>query len=525
MRNVPFPFALVFVFSCVSTAWSAASGGWPLIVVRQSDLTDPAFLEKAIALHAAHPGSCDEIWFSASAPCCKPEVARRKLEESCVRWRKACDAAGIRLSVQQAITLGHGYCMLGKPGTQAAAGVFAPEEVRTFGEDAWMVGKDGKRMTWRRFCPSSPEVLAMTCDYAKLVLETARPSSYWPDDDLRLGYSTDLGCFCPRCRGKSQEDLLCAYLDALRRAADEVGATVRFGLQTVRPHVRDTVRDYRRMLETLSGGGRYAVAIRPGNGHYDETKPRNMIEKTICTAREAERCRGYGGLVGTVCYEEENYPRLALNKSPAAIVTECALALASGADTVSVYFAAGGERPDDIRDYATFVTCIADSRPYFLRLSESTKRTHLGGVVAGDNVAVAGIPVSVPESPAATPWPASLGSAKTPILRATFRRQALDALDAATDGRFPVRIDLTHALRILPRIDDRGKVDSVTVLNCSIGETFPFEMRVRGPAGEIAEIEFPRTAPRRVKLTRKDGETVVSFPSLAGWQIATVFFR
>jgi hypothetical protein len=43
-----------------------------------------------------------------------------------------------------------------------------------------------------------------------------------------------------------------------------------------------------------------------------------------------------------------------LHKSPNAIVTEAALALASGCDTVSFYWA-DGEKPERIEDYERFV--------------------------------------------------------------------------------------------------------------------------------------------------------------------------
>ncbi len=45
----------------------------------------------------------------------------------------------------------------------------------------------------------SPDVLSYEREYAKTVMRVARPSSYWLDDDLRLGVSKPDGCFCDRC--------------------------------------------------------------------------------------------------------------------------------------------------------------------------------------------------------------------------------------------------------------------------------------------------------------------------------------
>ena len=51
------------------------------------------------------------------------------------------------------------------------------------------------------------------------------------------------------------------------------------------------------------------------------------------------------------------------------------------------------------------------------------------------------------------------------------RKKLLDAIDAASGGLFPVRIDKCRALRILPRGRVDGRLDSVTIINLSIGET------------------------------------------------------
>lgn len=514
-----FPFAaLLFAF--------AASAAEPFIAIRQAmpAVLHGDFIGKTIEIHARHPGSCDEIWFDAPDVVCTEKFARETLGRL-LRWRAACEKAGIRFSVQQGNTLGHGQCLRGTAEAKPSFSTYAPGDLQTFTDDAWMVDAHGNRLTWRRFCPSSPETIDAAYRYAKLVLQTLRPYSYWPDDDLRLGFCTQRGCFCERCRGRSPEELLAGYLKAYRRAADEVCPAVRFGLQTVAPSRPETVSDYRKMLASLSDG-KTPVSIRPGDLFFSEKDPRDVVRKTLGTAAEAERCSSYGDLVGRICHEEDNYPRTALQKSPAAIVIECALALASGANSLSMYYAAGGEEQDDLDDYERFARCVAESRPYLERVAASTERTHLGGVVAAVNVALSGVPVAVAESPAALLWPQSIqvSDAKNP-LSGCLRKRILEELDRQTAGKFPVRVDFNHALRILPRIDRHGRVDSVTVFNCSMGETFPFAMRVRNPAGPQAVVEFPRKPPSDVPASVASGETVVQMPSVGGYQIVTVFFE
>lgn len=201
----------------------------------------------------------------------------------------------------------------------------------------------------------------------------------------------------------------------VRTAANEVMPECRLSLQTVGSYALENGRGYGPILDELSDRGRIPAGIRPGHGCYTEERPFDLIEKALWCTREAERCRRLGDVCGTVCYEEETYPRRVMHKSPGAIVTESALAIASGCDTISLYWA-DGESEERIEDYERFVRVVAWVRPYFERLSASTKRTLLGGVArfigahaheqkgfsmddAGDAaLARIGIPVTVAES-------------------------------------------------------------------------------------------------------------------------------
>ena len=102
-------------------------------------------------------------------------------------FRPICDKIGVALSYQQGLTLGHSAAHDGppKPGEQI------------FPDSAWQVDKDGNRLGI--LCPRSPAVIDYERACAKAILQTARPASYWLDDDLRLGIHKPNGCFCPRC--------------------------------------------------------------------------------------------------------------------------------------------------------------------------------------------------------------------------------------------------------------------------------------------------------------------------------------
>ena len=290
-----------------------------------------------------------------------------------------------------------------------------------------------------------------------------------------------------------------------------------------------------------------------------------MVKKCLSVAREAERCRGYGALVGSVCYEQETYPRYVLHKSPGAIMTECALALASGCNSLSLYWYSHAA-PEPIEEYDRFVRTLAAARPYFRRLADSTRRTRLGGVArfvgsaaaetagfdlrdnADFDLACAGVPVTVAESGTKV-WyitgksrsemteadKAAIASGAVVSLdgigkfpRAGRRKKLLDDLDAATKGAFPVRIDECRALRILPRVREDGTLDSVTILNLSIGDTDEMVVRVRNPAAGRAfwqDAKLSAPVPVDILPGASANERVVKISNLAGWQIGTIFFE
>ncbi|MBQ6923084.1 MAG: hypothetical protein IJQ73_00445 [Kiritimatiellae bacterium] len=574
---------------------------WPLVAIRHtSALTEaPEIFARLMECHRRHPGACDEFWFSGGLRM-TPESAAAATEKIAA-FRPLCDEAGIRLSYQQGLTLGHGVSHHGtpKPGEQA------------FPEDAWRIDADGNRLGL--LCPRSSFVLAYEHRFAKAIIGTAKPDSYWLDDDLRLGAWKPQGCFCGRCIGAFNAktggnwtraelakrlfgdadrrdcsphldplradwaafnaESLALYAAAVRKAADELGSPCRLGYQAIWADATYNGPDYRPLLAALSGPAHQSVGIRPGAGFYTEAEPRGMVEKCLSVAREAERCRTNNGespnpLVACICYEQETYPRHVLHKSPGAIMTECALALASGCDSLSLYWY-DHAAPEPVEEYDRFVRTLACARPYFERLAASTRRTRLGGVArfVGSaaleapgfdlrdkrdfDLACAGIPVTVADPGASVyyitgksraemteaeqrsfasraPSPAIVDVSdieKYPL--ASRRTKLLDDLDAVTGGAFPVRVDACRPLRILPRVREDGRLDSVTILNLSIGGTDELKVRVRRPVSRRALLQGPKM-PSPVPVTCEpdatSDEAVVTIADIPGWQIVTLFF-
>ena len=610
-------------------------GRWPFIVIRHDMSVNgkPEEFRRLVEAHKRHPGACDEFWFATGSRKTVPELEKELATFTC--YRAMCDDAGILFGYQQGLTLGHGERHDGKP---------KPGE-QEFPDDAWQRGRDGGRIPF--LCPRSPAVLEYEREYAKTVMRFADPSSYWIDDDLRLGVSKPEGCFCDRCIAAfnaktggswTRETLvarlfdasiaqdpvraqwsgfnaesLAVYAAAVRKATDELGSHCRLAYQAVSADRSYPARDYSPLLKALSGASGAPVGIRPGHGHYTEETPRGIIAKCLAVAREAERIRECGAsrppsrqdertpAVASICYEEETYPRRMLHKSPGAIVAECSLAVASGCDSVSIYWFPG-DAPMPDGEYDRCLETTVRARPYLERLAASTRRTHLGGVArfvgsaaaetpdfdlydeTDFNLACAGIPVTV-ANPGASAWyltdkslrempPANAGfaagapslgnagfvagapslanagfAAGAPSLgnagfvagapspavdltgigrfpTAARRTQLLDDLDAATHGAFPVRIDECRALRILPRVLPDGRLDSVTLLNLSIGDTGPLTVRLRNPVSGRIEWQGPDGSAPEPLATAPGAtpcETAAIIQNLGPWQIGTVF--
>ena len=569
----------------VAAAAAFGTGAAPsLIVVRQEEhleLNREKF--KAILdIHRRYPGSCDEFWMSDRDFFRTFADLTNHLEatEAC---RADFERAGVKIAFQQGFNLGHWYN--GDIETFRAA---YPKGAEIFSYD-----RDGKECEGF-LCPRSPEVLDRERKYVELVVKTLRPASYWIDDDLRLSFCKSEACYCERClrafnakyglkltreelvkRIYSNEDReplrakwsafnaesLAGYMKAAREGAERAGGKVLLGQESIWPEMTYSGRDYFPQLRALANGGKHEVGIRAGAGWYQEDSPRGMVEKALSVAREAERCRT-AGFVTTVCYEEENYQRIVLNKSPGAIVTEAALGLASGCDTISLYF--NDERiPEPIEEYERFAKAVAAARPYYEALSAAAKRTRLAGLsrFVGSAVderrnfdfrdrselpwALAGIPISVMEAEyplwyvnetsrremtAADKEKLAKGTVvELPRMRLdrptqAERLQLLDAIDRATKGAFPVRVDACRPLRVLPRVNAAGELDCVTLLNCSIGETDELKVRIRRPVGAKAVWMQPGKAPVALKHEVGEKEGVLTLPSIAGWQIGTVFF-
>ena len=373
---------------------------WPFLILRHMGAINrtPDYAAELFKIHDRFPGVIEEIWFSSGAggSWWRGADFTRKRCEQLKPLAEAARKRGIMFSIQQN-SLGHGT---------------DPEVLKwkdlVFKEDDWVLSVSGKREPGT-LCPTSPRVLEVYYKQASIYLKELKPSSFWPDDDMRLD-GKPFGCFCPRClerfnretgRNVTREMLrdafwgntpdgqmrhdwieynsrrIADFAAQLRKAVDDVYPECRLGRQANPAFGRYNGYSYQHLLKTMAGKSG-EVGIRPGGGFYSDSRPREMLKKAIDIARESSRCIKYG-FVRQICYEAENYPHISMLKTPEAEMIECAMMLFAGADSLALYWhdAANRESPENSH---FFLQTVAEFRPYFETIRDTVKDLPLGGI-------------------------------------------------------------------------------------------------------------------------------------------------
>lgn len=592
----------------------------PFFMVRINEAARlrPDDMREALRINAACPGSVDGYWFDL--PMWNELSETYKAFEAYRPLHQKCDELGITFDAQ-VFTLGHG--------TFWAETNNVPYLLHSFPDDAWQVDPDGRRLNM--LCPRSPAVHDYVADYFAAMGETLKPNTVWLDDDLRLGFGHEDGCFCDNCirvfnktyghaftraelaerlfKGAEREpvrrewlrfvsDSLACYGAAVRKGIDRTHPSCRLGYQSVSSaSLRATGQDANALMSALAGGERVPTAIRIGSGCYGENLS-EIVAKMLDIAREVERCRASGIPFAQICNEQENYQREILHKSAEATMVESALALAVGCDSLAEY--RWGSRGEPMLDYAEFAAKTAAWRPYLKRIAAFSRGTTLGGVarfvgsdydltrrfsVLDDNdahISGLGVPLTVRESGtrcfyvdeltmeewgaddarklladggsavvSTNAWDALLAKGGEPLRKAARdgrlvkldfsvlrprnwallpntaeRKTLLDALDRATGGAFPVRIERSHRFYVYPRVRRAdGKVAAVTFYNGSTGASPATEVSVRRPAGAYPVMALPEQSDLPLYVTRMTKDEIrFVIPSLGGRQVGTVIF-
>ena len=382
---------------------TAAGADFPFIAIRNmgSGAANPRFTEAIFAANEKYPGLVDEIWFGGCSPYVAPPLDEALVAPQ-LKYRAECERRGIKFSLQQGPTLGYDGQHSAPPGLDL------PDTV-------WAMTPDGKRHPGV-CCPTSPEVRELNLKSAKVVIGGLKPYSYWPDDDLRLSKRNNRICFCDRCvkafNGRSGRNLTRAQLNAAlygkpgdkavradwiahncrvladfasvyREAADAAYPDCRLGLQHMNSDAEHFSCEYsggtpKPILEALRGKRAPLVGYRPGYAFYNERRPLDMFRKAFDIMVSTTEAARYG-FVDRMCHEAENWPHVAALKTPNSQMVENSLALASGCNSLALYWGSDHYGEDE-SCWSYYFDCLAKWKPFFLAVTGAAKGTVPSGL-------------------------------------------------------------------------------------------------------------------------------------------------
>ncbi|MBR2611530.1 MAG: hypothetical protein IKC72_00545 [Clostridia bacterium] len=105
----------------------------------------------------------------------------------------------------------------------------------------------------------------------------------------------------------------------------------------------------------------------------------------------------------------------------------------------------------------------------------------------------------------------------------TFRRDMLiRAMNYISDKPFATYVKSVGQVACVPRVDEQGKVVSVTVLNVSISECEDIELAISNPIGRDARIVDPYLPEKKASLEKLGEYFTVKIGNLAPWRVRTV---
>lgn len=513
----------------------------PLLTMRlRANDTDTLEIWRTnFAAVAAHPGCCDEIWFSTGTgvPPLDWHRARVAVIAEAV---KDVRSQGIVPSLQFQATLGHGD----KFGT--------PE---MFALKTW-TGWTGWQGLETRYCncPRQPAFHAYLREVSKIYAPLGF-ASLWIDDDLRIGhhqpsdsYGRRIGCFCESC--------ICAFnaetgakwtREALSRTimSDEALAARwrRFSLDSVcqvartiaevfrelspatmmaiqHANTEDSIDQVKAVLQTLHVVSGNAVGCRPGGGSYYDDDPNCVVLKNLQNG-------WFRGQVEDSDYvkvwtpEIESWPRTYYSRSSQGVLVEGFSALMYGMNAVSFFISNGAkeeaalygrthwaalaEASSVLRGYARM---IADCRP-------------VGFVMPGKptiGIRRAAIPVLSGVGRSLGNLSADECRLDVNLMTSAEVQQLRDALDQRAGG-LPAVVASPFSGLVQVHVSAFGELRTVALLNTRISAQGPVRVRLRGVSTHDASVVWNEMCrkPIRLAVEAEGGAAFVTIPEIAPW--------
>ena len=545
MKNVNRPLSpfkiLIVCLSCAVSAngHAAAAGVRPLLTMRlRANDTDTTEVWKGnLKAMAAHPGCCDEIWFSTG--CGVPTLDWHRARAAVIaQASRDVRALGIMPSLQFQATLGHGDSL-------GTAEMFVSKH--------W-TGWTGPTGIETKFCncPRQPAFLA----YLREVSRIYAPLGFgtlWIDDDLRIehhqpseSYGRHLGCWCATClkafnaetaanwtradlaraivtndvlaaRWRTfQIDAICTVAKTVGEAFHELSPDTRLAYQHAGyDKVAEPVLAVLRTLHETSGR---AVGSRPGGGSYYDDNPNEQVLKSLKTGWFRARL-GSPDWVDVWTPEIESWPRTYYSRSPQGVLVEGFTALMYGMNSVSFFISNGKMESPDLFG-ATHWRALAAAAPVLRGYARTIDGClPVGFAMDGEpkiGVRRAAIPVLAGVGRRVGTLTKAEGALNVNMMTSADVQKLRDDLDRRAGGLPAVVESPFLGLMQLHESADGG-FRALALVNTRISEQGPVVVKLRRFQTGAATWHEMRRPPQGLPVERRGSDAFVTIPSVAAW--------
>ena len=533
----------VFLLCCASVSLAGAAGAHPLLSMRlRADDTDTrAAWEANFKSVAAHPGCCDEIWFSTG--CGVPTLEWHRARAAVIaEAAKDCRAKGIVPSLQFQATIGHG----------------------DFSE--YPTSELFKMKTWTGWTgPTGIETKSCNCprqsvflDYLREVSRIYAPlgfGSLWIDDDLRIefhepsgSYGKHPGCWCATCLAAFnaatgakwtrpglaqaigtndvlsaswrafQTESVCAVAKAVAEVFHELSPDTMLGLQHASyDAVADSIGAILKTLHEVSGK---PVGSRPGGGSYYDDNPNEMVLKSVTTGWFRTRL-GNPDWVGVWTPEIESWPRTYYSRSPQGVLVEGFTALTYGMNAIS-FFISNGAKEDPSLYGRTHWDALAAAAPTLRGYARTIAGCHPVGFALPGKVEIgirrAAIPVLAGPGRSCGELTEKERALNVNMMTSAAVQKLRDDLDRRVGG-LPavVRSPFLGLMQI--HVDAEDRPAAVALVNTRISAQGPVRVELRQLPEGVRTVSWQALcrAPERLPVERTGRGVSVTIPEIAAW--------
>ena len=490
---------------------------------------------------AAHPGCCDEVWFSTG--CGVPTLEWHRARAAVIaEAAKDCRAKGIVPSLQFQATIGHGD--------------FSEDPTSELFRMKTWTGWTGPTGIETKFCncPRQPAFLAYLREVSRIYAPLGF-GSLWIDDDLRIeyhepsgSYGKHPGCWCATClktfnaaTGAKwmrpglaqairtndvlsaswrafQAESVCAVAKAVAEVFHELSPDTMLGLQ----HASyDAVADsIGAILKTLHGVSGKPVGSRPGGGSYYDDNPNEQVLKSIKSGWFRGRL-GNPDWIGVWTPEIESWPRTYYSRSPQGVLVEGFTALMYGMNAVSFFISNGAKESPELfggthwkalekaapvlRDYAR---AIAGCRP--------TGFTMPGKAQIG--IRRAAIPVLAGPGRSCGALTERECALNVNMMTSADVQKLRDELDRRAGG-LPAVVCSPFLGLMQVHVDAESRLAAVALVNTRISTQGPVRVRLRALPQGVRFVVWQSLGCRREELPveRTEDGAFVTIPEIGAW--------